>query len=82
MVILPLSQIRLLMEQRLMRAVRQESKCYWHFGKCAPLLTGAERPGLPSVISLHRRSLSSPMVFILYHRSAVTTNVRGMASDS
>ena len=30
------------------------------FRGCAPLLTGAERPGLPSVTSLPRRSLSSP----------------------
>ena len=51
---------RLPMGQPPSRPAGQESKCYWHFGVCAPLLTGPERPGLPSVLSLPRRSLSSP----------------------
>jgi len=53
-------RIRLPLERRPLRPAGRESKCYWHFGICAPLLTGAERPGLPSVANLPRRSLSSP----------------------
>jgi hypothetical protein len=57
---LSLSRIRLPLGQPPSRPAGQESKCRWHFGVFAPLLTGAERPDLPSVFSLPRRSLSSP----------------------
>jgi hypothetical protein len=57
---LPLNRARLPLGQPTPRSAGRESKCCWHFGVFAPLLTGAERPDLPSVISLPRRSLSSP----------------------
>jgi hypothetical protein len=57
---LSLGRIRQPMVRRPLRPAGQESKCCWHFGVFAPLLTGSERPGLPSVLSLPRRSLSSP----------------------
>ena len=59
-VILSLDRTRLPLGQPRSRPAGLESKCYRHFGVFAPLLTGSERPGLPSVISLPRRSLSSP----------------------
>jgi hypothetical protein len=55
-----LDRIKLPKEQPRPRPVELASKCSWHFGMCAPLLTRSERPGLPSVTSLPRRSLSSP----------------------
>jgi hypothetical protein len=59
-VILFLDRTRPPKEQPRSRSVELASKCSWHFGMCAPLLTRSERPGLPSVTSLPRRSLSSP----------------------
>ena len=73
-VILSLDRTRLPLGQPRSRPAGRESKCYRHFGVFAPLLTGSERPGLPSVISLPRRSLSSPrwayyIMHLLYRKS-------------
>jgi hypothetical protein len=59
---LSLGWIKLPVEQPPPQPAGQESKCYWHLEVYAPLLTRSERPDLPSVISLPRRSLSSPQV--------------------